>query len=523
LLDPRKTKIVLGSPGTGKTTALLNEIADLIKAGADPKRIAFLAFTRKAAREARTRAMERFSVSEKELVNFRTIHSLAFRQTGASGNRLLKKLDYQKMADEIGGFDYRGEGPTDEILPGVEGDALFFLDNLARVTGRTLEETWQRKLDRKLIDDGLSFEDLERTREVVKRYKARTGLIDFNDPLEEFAATGAAPGVDWLIVDECQDLSHLQFAAIERIAAKVKKIIFSGDDQQAIFSWNGADMDTFLSLEGEVVVLDQSYRLPRLIHELAVKVGDRISRRREKKFAPKKGAEGAIDLIADEKELDAGSGTWLFLTRHVFQLAALEDFCREEGWIYERNGEASNSSDGARAVMTWENLRRGAEVRVSEAKELVQFLPRGSSTARGVEAMAAGRRPEDRIQRDPAKGELAPWTEVLTELPDEDHRYFRLARQNGEKLAVLDKTTNRFEPAPPRITISTIHGAKGGEADGVLLLTDISESTAAGMEIDADDEHRVFYVGASRAKERLAIRRPRTRLSYPIVELAEGE
>jgi DNA helicase-2/ATP-dependent DNA helicase PcrA len=61
-----------------------------------------------------------------------------------------------------------------------------------------------------------------------------------------------------------------------------------------------------------------------------------------------------------------------------------------------------------------------------------------------------------------------------------------------------------------RIHISTIHGSKGGEADNVLLLTDISPKTHTSYQENQDDESRVFYVAATRAKQNLHIVMPRT-------------
>ena len=71
-------------------------------------------------------------------------------------------------------------------------------------------------------------------------------------------------------------------------------------------------------------------------------------------------------------------------------------------------------------------------------------------------------------------------------------------RINGEKL-------NKA----PRITLSTIHGAKGGESENVVLLTDLSENTMKAYERNADDENRLFYVGATRTKEHLHIISPK--------------
>ena len=65
------------------------------------------------------------------------------------------------------------------------------------------------------------------------------------------------------------------------------------------------------------------------------------------------------------------------------------------------------------------------------------------------------------------------------------------------------------------IRISTIHGVKGDEADNVVLLSDVSRLVYRGMSVDEDAEHRVFYVAVTRAKRRLYIMQPQTKLYYP--------
>ena len=64
---------IFGPPGTGKTTRLLDMVDKALAEGVQPHQIAFLAFTKKAAREARERASERFDLNAKE--------DLAFFQT----------------------------------------------------------------------------------------------------------------------------------------------------------------------------------------------------------------------------------------------------------------------------------------------------------------------------------------------------------------------------------------------------------------------------------------------------------
>ena len=95
--------IILGPPGTGKTTTLLNLVDDFMKAGVDSKRIGYFSFTKKAANEAATRAAEKFNLDEQQdLINFRTLHSLAFRILGVSKERVMKKEDYREYGLKVG-------------------------------------------------------------------------------------------------------------------------------------------------------------------------------------------------------------------------------------------------------------------------------------------------------------------------------------------------------------------------------------------------------------------------------------
>ena len=74
--------VVLGPPGTGKTTYLLNKVEEFLDAGIQPEKLGYVAFTKRAANEALTRAVDKFGYEPKELTYFRTLHSLCYHWLG---------------------------------------------------------------------------------------------------------------------------------------------------------------------------------------------------------------------------------------------------------------------------------------------------------------------------------------------------------------------------------------------------------------------------------------------------------
>ena len=104
----------------------------------------------------------------------------------------------------------------------------------------------------------------------------------------------------------------------------------------------------------------------------------------------------------------------------------------------------------------------------------------------------------DQLQKEYGLKTDKVWYEAFDDAPYKRVEYIRSMKNHGEKLN-----------QDPRINLSTIHGAKGGECDNVVLLTDLTENTLKGYESNPDDEERLFYVGATRTKETLHIVRPK--------------
>lgn len=501
------TTIVYGPPGTGKTTYLINIIRKLLSSGVIPEDICFLTFTRKAAQEAQMRVMSEFNIGELRIPYFRTIHSLCYRMLGIKAEQIISTKDLVRIAKATKLFftlksNYNITEQTSENA--TVGDKIRFIENLARVTGKDiLEVAKMNTVEQVPIPALLNYE------KTYQKFKEDEKKIDFTDMLVQYLTEGFIPPVKHLIVDEAQDLSGIQWRVIEKIAKPCEKVWVAGDDDQAIFNWAGADVHTFLNIEGKKEYLNKSYRLPSTIHKRAVEVAGRIRVREPKEYLPVEEG-GQITRIPSLTALTGlNEGSWLFLARNVFLLDEMAEFLYKKGYIYETRGNSPINLSLVRAVKTWERLRSGETVLMKDVKELYEHIGVGKGFRRGfkkilqeqsdIEPIGYGRLQSFfglLLQRE------KPWYDVI-KFTGNDLVYLHTAFRNGESMS----DSIRFQ-------VNTIHGVKGGEADNVVLMTDMAGVTMGAFERSPDPEHRVWYVAITRARKNLFILNPTTNYSY---------
>lgn len=486
---------LFGPPGTGKTTALLNLLEKTLEEGVPPERVAYMTFTVKAREEAYQRATKRFGFTAKQLPYFRTLHSIAYRQLGLSPSMLVHPPELQEFS-ELVGFDITGlSGMTESGLTMTNGDKrgdkFMTFDHLRRHRLQTLEEAYR---------DWREDEDLFSTRHFTRSYnkwKQDEGLIDFTDLLSQVEAP--LP-VDVVFVDEAQDLSALQWKALNVLSADATTIYIAGDDDQAIFEWAGADPQELLGLKGKVQVLDQSYRVPRTVHELAGKMVKSIKRRQPKQWRPRD-VEGKVSWTTEVDHVDFNrEGTYLVLYRHHFSGKPVEAQLRSVGMPFGHSKKAMVGGEWANAIILWEQLRKGKAIKTTQMREVYDAMVSGNLLAWNARQLLQNS-DRDEVTLETAKEEFGlltdePWYTALNRIPGDDVAYIRRAvMKHGAKSLTGD----------PKVYLSTIHAAKGGEADHVVLLTDVSRRVRDELLRDSDSERRVFYVGLTRARSTLQI------------------
>lgn len=467
-------KIIFGGPGCGKTTRLLAIMEEQLKRGVEPNRIAFVAFTKAAALEARERAIAKFGFTEEDLPWFRTLHSMSFKMAGFRQDEVMTSADWGEVASIMGErVDVLGVG---EIAPTFS--MMQRMHDYQRATQLTIEETYHR-----VFRGPVPWRRFQRFLRTVLEFKQDNFKGDFTDMLLEYREHGQPLNVDVAIIDEAQDLSPLQWQVAEKAFFDHADVYVAGDDDQAIYKWAGANPESFLGYEAEHEVLPLSYRLSPSVYNLARRLVGLIDNRVPKEYACRDKPGGVFYI--DAAQVDYREGTWLLLARNKYLLAPLREILMSQGYAIP---EAIKRED-IRAIRAWERLRRGDPVRGMDAASIFKALGR-------------------KVEKDLHDENLYGAGDLNLDVSKLWHQSLRggiALRQIDYYLACLRRGENLDAP---RINLSTVHGAKGREADNVVVCTDWSRRTEKGYWIDPEAEHRVFFVAVTRARQNLYLHRP---------------
>jgi DNA helicase-2/ATP-dependent DNA helicase PcrA len=249
----------------------------------------------------------------------------------------------------------------------------------------------------------------------------------------------------------------------------------AGDDDQAIYAWAGADVDRFIKEPATEVVLKKSRRVPRKVQDISNIIVNRIEGlRADKTYYPRE-EDGLCEKINNLDNVDLMKDNWLILTRTRSKSVQIAKELKQRGIFFESKFFKSLNTKLHKAAVYYSRWTEGQELNQKEIDDVEDYMS------------------------DDNWNESVPWFEAFDKANLEDKNYIRLLLSNKEKLS-----------ESPRVKISTIHAAKGGESDNVLLVLDnarkIRESVLKNVR-KRDEEHRVWYVGVTRSRKNLYLMR----------------
>jgi len=462
---------LFGPPGTGKTTKLLKYVKTFLKLGTPIDKIGYFAFTTKAANEAIDRMLEYHTAFErKDLKYFRTLHSLAFNQLGMKKAQVMQDEHYEDIGRKLG-IEVTVYSNGEESTGFINSDSEYFnLINAARIKNITIEQEYNTDMYSQDMDKRL----LKIICDEVQNYKEAFQLVDFTDMIEKFIVSKLCPKFDVAFIDEAQDLSPIQWKMFNIIKENSKYVIL------------GADVKKFQQeISKKDIILPQSYRVPQDVQNLADKILNLIpdDRRIKKNWKARK-EKGTVNYIYSLEDVPIDEGNWLVLARYNDKLNRLKPFLKERGIYFEYKDRKSYKVTLFRTILNYIRWQKGDDLSLSEVKDIFEYTNTEEELT------------EERMYNLEEFGydKKIPWFDEFTS-DYEECLYIREMLSNGEELRKA-----------PRVKLSTIHSAKGGEADNVLLILDNTKTIRDALDKSSDkqdEEHRVWYVGVTRTKQNL--------------------
>lgn len=540
---------VIGPPGCGKTSFLATEAVPgaIKKFGRD--KVMVLSFTRAGAREIATKRSlktgKRIEIDDRMVG---TIHSICFHALGAPKIAEVNFIDQWNIANpqwainkKSGNMDdYDGTDPKQN-----EGNKKLNKYNIARNRVAPIPQ------------------NIKAFAKAWEEFKQDTGCVDFTGLLEQtIEEVPIAPGnPDVIFVDEAQDSTALQLKLIRRWGYEARWIVLVGDPDQAIYRFAGAEPKAFMEptiSDKHKKILGQSYRVPRLVVNQAMKLIGKIKTREpvvyNPRIDPKTGqvVEGSFEstkfnykqgkyIVEEASEYLQQDKSVMILTSCSYMLKPVIAELKKRGipfanpyrttrgdWNPLNGGNGTSSTElllnflemgldqpywNVNQLVTWAShiktgpgglIRKQGKIGLKALAQAVENNEPGIHTTRNViDQILTKEAIERALARDTA------WLfDILKSSRQTSIDYpLKVFRENGK---------DSLE-APPGCIIGTVHSVKGGQADVVILAPDISLNAYNDV-ISSDDglysAYRLFYVGMTRAKEKLIIMKPTSKSHF---------
>jgi superfamily I DNA/RNA helicase len=506
-----------------------------------------------------------------------TLHSHAYRSIGCP--RVAETLvdDFNRLhpAYRLSGAEIDTENPEWDRRTGTPGDEMSNEYHLLRA---------------RMVDHRIWPSRVVSFARKWERWKQDFGTIDFTDMIEialrDVPCANGDPKI--VIADEAQDLSALEYALLKKWGVASGNLILTGDPYQALYTWRGAHPEIFIDPSVPADrrrVLGQSYRVPRQVHQAAMRWVRQLSTYRPMEYLPRdhEGEVTAVNanwrapdgiLDAAEAYLAAGKSVMVQASCSFF-LAPLLAAVRRRGlpfanpWRARRgdwNPLGGRGVTMARRIVDFlraDPATHGQEARSWTPQELRHWVD--CLAAKGLLVHGAKQQIETLyeaaeaaitagVDLAPEIGPMAwetlltffepdPMNELLTmlnlrEQADENATLEALLTWWGSRLLPTKKKASGFPIAvacrhgvpaltePPKLHIGTIHSFKGAEADAAIIIPDLSPSGYREWNRPGEGRDgvvRLFYVALTRARESVVLCQPTTDQTANLLPLMNRE
>jgi len=551
------TKVVLchGAPGCGKTHALLDAVEERAEKGEIKIFDFYLAnFTNNGRKSTADDLIERgiFDLSQHEYIDeddlrtrCRTLHSIALGRCSEVENPQEQVITieeepefYEAFCREYGlAFQPDETNPLELIQTGKEstprGNKLFALN-------QWLHAQYLPSVDRleKIPKAPVSIDlDNSRVRELLRAwdtYKRERGMRRFehHDYVDICLENGYVPDVRFLGIDEFQDLSPVEYALFKqwRDSGDLDWIHIAGDVNQSIYSFRCASPYYLSRTEvDERRYLTDSYRCPEAVSAVArgiLEAEDSITRNvfrtAERSYGTTPTGTARMRTITDAENMakavrnaldtheppdEQGEATIYLLTRTNWQLGVLSNALQRHGVPFDAIGEKMDPwpEKVVDCLIALRALRRGNPAPKEAVETLLDVATNSDLRKERFEEAEIDRQ----FRVDPESDPVYFPERVEAAFPG------RTARTIVDVLNLTDYQKDMLRgalesdasPYPERIQVGTIHEAKGLQAPCVFLFAETTQNILDRYQSGESraEEHRIMYVGATRASESLYV------------------
>ncbi|TVR12145.1 MAG: ATP-dependent DNA helicase PcrA [Planctomycetota bacterium] len=364
--------LVVAGAGSGKTRVITHRVASLIQEGVRPDRILAITFTNKAAGEMQERIEGLLGLKTPWITTF---HSAGLR---------IMKLEQSRLGFEHP-FTILDEDDQRRMLRRVVKEMeLNPKDHDPRAVGSQISR-WKNRL---LTPDKVPAQDEYDTfLKIYYRYTELTQIecvVDFDDLLlrpvlmfeeDEELRQQYQERFPFVLIDEYQDTNEAQYRLV-RLLGGHGNVCATGDPDQAIYGWRGADIHNILNFEKDfpgctTVLLEQNYRSTQTILRAAQAVVEHNTQRKDKTIFSEKESGDPITLITVDDQDDEAMAV----------AAACQRLHDKDGRSYSDIAVFYRTNHQGRAIEEWLN-RRGLPYRIvgatrfydrAEVKDLLAY------------------------------------------------------------------------------------------------------------------------------------------------------